>query len=224
MTAATGCAVLPGVPDIPGRLLGYAGRRWGVRDDVFPADPGLNRWAIGPRAVQLRAGALELSSHTDPDGPWGVELWTPISTPARLEFQVTPQGEGLHPDDVLGLFLYRDGRCEMDIELTRWGEARGPDTFHTFADRSGRAARLGASTLRTRHALELSPTRVRLESQSRRGFAASDAELCGCAAGAHVLRVNLWRRDDQLRPPTRVHIEVKFAEPSHLTPWRDDAG
>ncbi len=208
--AASGCTALPTIPEIPGRWLGYAGRRWGVRDDPFPADPGLNRWAAGPRALKRREGHLELTSRTDQTGPWGVELWTPLSTPTRLEFEVTPQQGGLHPDDVVGLFLYRDGRCEVDIELTRWGDPQGPDTFHTFADRRVRSAPLGASTRRTQHALQLSPTHVRLESHGPLGALVSEAELCACATASHILRINVWRRDVQVRPPTLVHVSVGF--------------
>ncbi len=212
--AATGCVTLPGISEVPGRWLGYAGRQWRVRDDPFPADPGLNRWAVGRRAILRQERHLELSSRTDTDGPWGVELWTPISSPVRVEFKVTPQGEGLHPDDVVGLFLYRDGRCEVDIELTRWGVAQGPDTFHTFADRRVRSERLDASTLPTRHSIDLAPTHVQLESHSRQGSVVSKAPLCACEAQDHILRVNVWRRDSQPRPPTRVHVEVAFVPPS----------
>lgn len=212
--ATAGCATLPTVPELPGRWLGYAGHRWSIRDDSFPSDPGLNRWAVGRRAVRRGANNLELMSDTDRDGPSGVELWTPISAPLRVEFEVTPQGDGLHPDDVVGLFLYRDGRCEVDIELTRWGTAQGPDTFHTFADRRVRSAELRSSTLPTRHALELSPTHVRLESGSSAGVMVSEAELCACAAGDHVLHINVWRRDERLRPPTRVHVGVAFVSPT----------
>lgn len=169
----------------------------------------MNRWARGRSAVARQDDALQLTTRTDAAGPWGVELWTPLAQHEHVSVSVAPTGTGLHPDDVLGIFLFRSGLCEVDIELARWGQAAGPDVFHTGPDLASYGA-LNCSQEPSRHEIRLSPTTIQLRSEGPMGKLASGCSQGACSQTRRILHVNLWRRDAQVRPPTVALLGVDF--------------
>lgn len=207
--AQTACHAGPAMSEIPGRWLRWGGRWWMVRDGSTPADPGMNRWARGRSAVRRDEDRLQLTTRTDTRGPWGVELWTPLALHEHVSVSVAPTGAGLHPEDVLGIFLFRSGLCEVDIELARWGQAAGPDVFHTGPELSS-SGRLNCSQKPSHHELRLSPTTVQLRSEGPVGELVSKCSQGACSQTRRILHLNLWRRDAQVRPPTVAVLGVDF--------------
>lgn len=180
-----------------------------VRDGSTPEDPGMNRWARGRSAIARHGDTLQLTTRTEAAGPWGVELWTPLALHEHVTISILPSGAGLHPEDVLGLFLFRTGLCEVDIELAQWGQAGGPDLFHTGPDLSA-SRTLGCNRGPSRHELRLSPTAVHLRSEGPGGGLVSQCTHGACAQTRRILHLNLWRRDAQLRAPTVVQLGADF--------------
>lgn len=181
---------------------------WMVRSDFTVADPGLNRWDMSRAAVRRVGSQLELHSRTDRNGPWGVEMWTPLQAHERMTIRVEPLDE-LHPEDVLGVFVFRDGACEVDIEIARWGVSDGPDVHHT-GPASSSSKRLQATRLPSQHTLTVSPEALRLSSKTTGGEL--DSHVCpSCRPrGVEFLHVNLWRRDRTVRPSSRVRLDIEY--------------
>ncbi|MBV1858957.1 MAG: hypothetical protein KUG77_11140 [Nannocystaceae bacterium] len=208
--AQAACHAGPSMSEVPGRWLRWGGRWWMVRDGTTPADPAMNRWARGRAAVSRHADTLRIETKTDARGPWGVELWTPLALHEHITLAVDPHGDGLHPDDVLGLFLFRTGLCEVDIELTRWGHPTGPDVFHTGPDLASAGA-LDCSQQASLHELRLSPTTVGLRSEGSGGVLTSTCSQGACAQTRRILHINLWRRDAVVRAPTAASLRIDFS-------------
>jgi len=148
---------------------------------------------------------LQLTAHTDRRGPFGAELWVPLARDARVSLTVDA-GDGLHPEDVLGLFLFRSAACEVDIEIARWGNRDAADTWHTTPGEESRTARLGADRGRSHHTIAVSTDAIVLESQTLAGSLRTVCRVPRCLGIEHVLHLNLWRRDRVIRPDTTVEL------------------
>lgn len=207
--AQAACHGAPSMTDVPGRWLRWGGRWWMVRDGTTPADPGMNRWARSRSAIARRGAALELTTRTEVSGPWGVELWTPLALHEQVTLSVLPHAGGLHPQDVLGMFLFEDGRCEIDIELARWGNPSGPDVLHSGPDLSAAGA-LDCDRASSHHTLSVTPNTVQLRSEGPGGTLTSACTQGACSNTRRILHVNLWRRDAIVRPPTTVTVVADF--------------
>lgn len=109
------------------RTLSFAGREWEVKAAAL-FDPGPNAWGDGPENVAVDdKGHLRLAL-TQRDGKWHcAEVVGPSLGYGEYTWVVAGDLAALDPQAVLGLFVYRDERHEIDFELSRWGDAAKPN-------------------------------------------------------------------------------------------------
>ena len=113
-------------------LLPFAGRGWVRRDSRCPAGPGPNYFS--PENVFVDgAGRLHLALTPRAQGGWaGGEVWLPAPL-GHGEYRIHTIGriDLLDPQAVFGIFTWdRDAPPayrELDIELSRWGNAGDPN-------------------------------------------------------------------------------------------------
>ena len=117
----------------PARTIWFSGIRWEVRDEPRPSGPGPNRFSDSRRSVWVddrRRLHLRIERR---HGRW---YCAELSTTQALgygtyTFHVTGRPADLDPNVVLGLFTWDfhggEHHREIDIELSRWGDASGPN-------------------------------------------------------------------------------------------------
>lgn len=183
-----------------------------MRETLQAADPGPNRWSASRRAWSSTAdGAVILGTGTDRHGPWGTELWTPLSLWSHVELHVEIIEGTLHSQDVLGLFLLRPPSFEVDVEIARWGVERGPDVFHSSLGEAPQHQRLMAAVLASEHEIEVGRSGIVLRSSTSVGTLRSGFDLGALLEGPPPrLHLNLWRRDREARGTTRVLVRPRF--------------
>ncbi|MEM6958817.1 MAG: hypothetical protein AAF645_24255, partial [Myxococcota bacterium] len=119
-----GCAGLLPLPPGGWRAdaLIWSGLRWSVRHGGPRAGPGAMLWDGGPAGVWVEAdGRLRLTAGRR-GGRWtGAEVAAEL--PAGSLGAAVCLDDPRRIDDafVAGVFLYRDDRHELDVEVSRWG-------------------------------------------------------------------------------------------------------
>ena len=106
----------------PGATLAFAGREWTVKTGAG-LGPGPNSWRAECADVD-GAGALHLRV-ARVAGAWACGE---VSLPAALGYgtyawDVATDVTHMDPAVVLGLFTYEDDTHEIDVEMSRWGDA-----------------------------------------------------------------------------------------------------
>lgn len=87
------------------------------------SDDSESAWVGGHGRLHLRLRQI--------DGTWhGAEVCTEASGHGTYTFQVATNVESYAPDVVAGLFLYREGPKEIDIEFSRWGNRDSSHAGH----------------------------------------------------------------------------------------------
>ncbi len=107
-------------------------------------------------------------------GTWqGAEVCTEAPGHGTYTFQVATNVESYAPDVVAGLFLYREGPTEIDIEFSRWGTRDSSRTGH-YTVWNGKRTPVGQTSFRmgsqergSTHQFTWAPTYV--EARSWRG-------------------------------------------------------
>ncbi len=113
------------------RFINFAGGLWLVKDSPFPtpAGPGPNFWDSTADSVFVDAqGKLHMKIRQI-GGVWHssqVSLLEPLAF-GDYRFQVEGDPDLLDPNVILGLFQFTTDIEEIDIELSRWGNAADPD-------------------------------------------------------------------------------------------------
>ena len=109
------------------RTLTFAGREWTVRSGE--GGPGPNNWSDSPESVWVDGEGLHLKVRKS-DGVWHcAEVATVLPTRHGMHrFHLTGRTDLLDRNVVASPFLYRDDEREVDIEFSRWGRERGPNT------------------------------------------------------------------------------------------------
>lgn len=112
----------------------FAGYDWTVRD--YPGGPGPNQW--DPGNVFVDDAGLHLRI-TKVAGTWTCAeiVLNQVLGFGTYSFDITGRPDRLDPNVVLGLFTYPSsdavgpgGTNEIDIELTRWGNANNPNVIN----------------------------------------------------------------------------------------------
>lgn len=130
-----GAAVLPfltvlvaaGMACANPRTLTFAGREWSVRSGE--GGPGPNNWSDSPESVWVDEEGLHLKVRKI-DGVWHcAEVVAVLPTRHGMHrFHLARRTDLLDRNVVASPFLYRDDEREVDIEFSKWGRERGPDT------------------------------------------------------------------------------------------------
>lgn len=168
------------------RYVAFGGRCWEVRRASRPEMPGANRFSSDARNVWVdEAGRLHMKIACR-DGKW---LCSEISSAGGIgygvyTFYVSGDAALFDPNIVLGLFTWdygtlADGQIsEIDIELTKWGEATEYNLHHSVQPIHGPGATLGRfaernaryvipqGTARTAHVITWTPQFVGFASYS----------------------------------------------------------
>lgn len=156
------------------RTINFSGLEWEVRDDGI-GSPGGNHWRSDNVWLDDQ-GRLHLRI-TKIGGVWTcAELRTTRKfLYGRFEFDLIGRPDQFDPNVVLGLFNYpteaeADGRGEIDIEFSRWGNPTGPAGNFTIWSKKT-SGRYTTSTFplelfgtHTRHVFERGPHRVAFSS------------------------------------------------------------
>ena len=105
-----------------GQRFCLSGFEWEARFGPSPVGVPSNRWGVGPSNVAETPPGLRLSLAHDGRGWLAAEVRTALPDDARrVEFEVLLEGGEVATNVVLGLFVYRDDRHELDVEASRWG-------------------------------------------------------------------------------------------------------
>lgn len=105
----------------------YGGKIWYARDAGEPSFAGGNLWnAAG--ATPTPEGIV-LAMTQDEGKQWAAEIATALPQ-VNTSFEVEIEGPigALDTHVVLGVFLYRHDRSEVDVEFGRWGDQWGHNT------------------------------------------------------------------------------------------------
>ncbi len=111
-----------------GRIIQFAGRDWYVKAGVGMG-PGPNNWSDDAESVWVdAAGKLHLKIRNI-GGDWhSAEVYSVIPAGYGMHrFYVDTPMNNLDVNVVLGLFLYRDGQNEIDVEVARWQQVGTPN-------------------------------------------------------------------------------------------------
>lgn len=134
-------AMLPFVaPARADKTVEFGGLRWNVRDEKL-SGPGPNDW--NPSNVWLDPKGwlhLKITPPARKGDRWQcAEIYTAESYGyGRYQWQIVGRPDLLDPQVVLGIFNYTtpeigpDGTNEIDIEFSRWGNARYPNGNYTI--------------------------------------------------------------------------------------------
>ncbi len=110
----------------------FSGYTWDVKN-VRSGGPGPNRWSDSADSVWVDSeGKLHLTVRKI-GGRWNsteVTLQQSLGH-GRYEFMLETDTEAYDPNIVAGLFTYRNDSEEIDIELTRFGNANNPTGWYT---------------------------------------------------------------------------------------------
>jgi hypothetical protein len=187
------------------RTLEFAGYTWVVHRGY--GGPGPNRFSDSTESVSVDdAGQLHLKIRRIGDAWYSSEVYTQESLGyGTYRFQLASDAERYDPRIVVGLFTYLDDLHEVDIELTRQGDAQAPDGNYTVQPWyiPGNMAKfeLGSHALST-HAYEWRPDSIFFQSLDGHhvnppgpGAVISDWTYTGASiplAGAEKLYVNFY--------------------------------
>jgi hypothetical protein len=206
------------------QVIEFANCDWLIKRAHAPVGPGPNYFSDSPENVRVdEGGSLHLQVLPQADQWHCAEVIADRSLGyGRYSFTVTSGIAGLDPQIVLGFFTWED--CvpqyhyrEIDVEVSRWGEAAGPNTQFVVQP---------AETPGNRHRFEVDPSAApggvtthefiwetgRVDFRSYRGGfaldpAAGDLLESWSYTGPDVpppgqenLRLNLWLMSGQ--PPT----------------------
>ena len=112
--------------NVVAKTLTFAGEQWEVKNGI--AAPGPNNWSEDNAWVD-ELGQLHLKI-TYLNGTWySAEVYQLTNKGfGNYEWRVSGQLDQLDANVVLGLFHYAgpDGQNEIDIEMSRWGDAAAP--------------------------------------------------------------------------------------------------
>lgn len=124
----------------PARTLTFAGQTWYVKAAQWNADPGPCYYSDQPQDVWVDTSGrlhLKLAKHS---GQWYcTEVFSTQSFGyGTYTFTLASQVDQLDKNAVLGLFTWDDTdpayyHCEIDIELSRWGLADGPNAQYVVS-------------------------------------------------------------------------------------------
>ncbi len=119
------------------RDISFGGIPWGLRQTAGPVEPGPNTFSNLPDQVWVDAqGGVHLTIQKRGD------VWTASEMMAKRDagygtyrFTLSSALKELDPNIVFGFFTWdKDPKAfnrEIDIEISRWGEAAGPDAWFT---------------------------------------------------------------------------------------------
>lgn len=110
------------------RTIQFAGLTWSVKSGY--GGPGPNNWSDSTDSVWVDAqGRLHLKIRQI-GGTWYCSevLAQQSFGYARYTAKISSNPELNDPNAVIGLFTYKNDTEEIDIELTKWGNASDPDT------------------------------------------------------------------------------------------------
>lgn len=202
-------------------LLPFAGRGWVRRDSRCPAGPGSNYFSPSNAFVD-GASHLHLALTPRAQGGWaGAEVWLPAPL-GYGEYRIHTIGrvDLLDPQAVFGIFTWdRDAPPafrELDIELSRWGNAGDPNNAQFVVQPVGGADNphrfpidLDDDDSALTHVIDWQPGTVTFAVYHGHHFGALPAAelieehtVSGASvptAGAAAFRLNLWLANGQ--PP-----------------------
>ncbi|MEL6345232.1 MAG: hypothetical protein AAFV53_19150 [Myxococcota bacterium] len=117
------------------RTLQVDALRFSIRESEIPTGAGPNRWSADPRQVWVDAqNRLHLRLAPDTHGIWrSVEVFAEVPLLTQLDFSLYLAEGDLQVGAVASVFLYRNDGCELDFELSRWGEAGAPIAQYAIA-------------------------------------------------------------------------------------------
>lgn len=101
--------------------LDWSGQRWRARHGPTPTGAGNNLWSADEEALFVDAhGVLHLRATGSWSLPRAVEVSTPLpDCPLRIAVDLE-RGADVPEGWIAAVFVYRDDRSEMDLELGRW--------------------------------------------------------------------------------------------------------
>ncbi len=113
------------------RFINFAGGLWLVKESPFPnpAGPGPNFWDNSADSVWVDAqGKLHMKIRQI-GGVWHSSEVTLLEglNFGDYRFQVEGDPDLYDPNVILGLFMFTNDTEEIDVELSRWGNAADPD-------------------------------------------------------------------------------------------------
>ena len=111
---------------VPVRTVQFSGYTWIVKSSESPQGPGPNYWSDSKENVWVDdQGRLHLKI-TERNGKWYcAEVYTEESFGhGEYTFYMASRIDQLDKNVVCGLFTYLDDNHEIDIEFSRWGDAK----------------------------------------------------------------------------------------------------
>lgn len=189
-----------------GRTIRFSGMEWRVKSSAHEVGPGPNLFSDDPKNVWVDdRGRLHLRITRD-KGRW---LCAEVVASASLGhgsywFGIDGPLDGLDANAVLGLFTWSDEtdhhNREIDIEISRWGEPRGPNAQYVVQGVPMRRERfaLPKGLARSLHGFVWRPGSVAFESFRADWSAAQPlfqrwtAPGAAPPAGGENPRINLW--------------------------------
>ena len=184
------------------RTLAFAGREWTVRSGS--GGPGPNPWSDSPESVWVDEKGLHLKIRQI-DGVWHcAEVVSAQPTCHGVHrFRISGQTGSLDKNVVASPFLYRDDVREVDIEFSRWGRERGPDTQYVvqpFQTRGNIHRFTSFPETETTHCIDWQPDSIRFSSFPGHGRKPAGKE----AVKWTYKGKDIPREDDGLR----IHINL----------------
>ena len=208
--ATAGCGALPRDTFHPAdREVCLSGYEWEARFGPSPGGAASNRWGAGPANVESTGAGLRLALAHDGSGWLAAEVRTELPANARrVEFDVLLTDGEVAENVVLGLFVYRNDRHELDIEASRWGIADAP--LWQFALQTPNGARTWRFDLNSApastHSLEWGRGRVEWNSNDANASEGRTRRITPRRLSPRYIHMNLWL--DRRRPPGVGNIEV----------------
>lgn len=206
-----GCATVPlPVPEAwHSNTLSFEGRRWHVRESPIPVGAGPSLWSSSGAFVE--AGRLHLRA-SPVHGAWrAVEIASPVlDWPVDVSMRLSPLPR-IDEDTIIGVFLYQNDRCEVDVEFAQWGEASSlPAQFATSFQNGAEVRRFARpeGPITIRFTWDDDALVVSLETAQRTRSWRVPTTHIGPSPQLR-LHINVWRlpRGGPLHDPTTLIVE-----------------
>ncbi|MEO0594357.1 MAG: hypothetical protein AAFZ38_12330 [Myxococcota bacterium] len=222
VVAASGCSTRSAVCEpapLSGRWVSHRadnGTMWSIRatDDLEGAGP--NRWHREAVTIDKHGLRIDL---TPIGSNWYAGEAALVLPPGYLDASwrvIGPVGQ-LDPNVIVGVFVYRDDRSELDFELGRWGDVEAANAQFVVAPASSPSRlhrfRLPSDTERLDVQLRWRRDVVSFAASSENGAAAAweyrgpqRPTPCG-----HRVHFNVWLFQGR-RPTSPEPISIRFTE------------
>ncbi|MEW6126747.1 MAG: hypothetical protein AB1757_06890 [Acidobacteriota bacterium] len=115
------------------KIVNFSGYEWVVKSGSRPKGPGNNWWSENHVWVDETGLHLKVAERHNHWKCAEVKLAKPLGY-GKYRFYVDGRIDQLDKNVVLGLFLYKNDKNEIDIEFSRWGKEKSRNAQYVMRD------------------------------------------------------------------------------------------